>query len=312
MLDVIIALVPALIASVVIFGFNSLILVAVCVLSCVLFEYLSRKIMKRDNTVGDLSAVVTGILLAFNLPVSMCSKYIWMPVLGSAVAIIVAKQFFGGIGQNFVNPALAGRIFLMMSFTTQMSDWTAPIKWDGVKAVSTATPMASLSSAFSNSASLDSLDLPSLLQMFLGNHGGCLGETCSLALILGLIYMFVKKVISPVIPLTYIGTVAVLMFIAGHGSIQFTLYEILGGGLLLGAIFMATDYTTSPITTKGKFIYAIGCGLLTVAIRLFGSMNEGVSFSILIMNVLVPHIERLTAPKPFGTVKEKKEDKANV
>lgn len=309
MLNVIIALLPALIASVFIFGFRSLTVTAVAVASCVFFEYISRKIMKRENTISDLSAVVTGMLLAFNLPASMP---LWMVVIGSAVAIIVVKQFFGGIGQNFVNPALVGRIVLMASFPTDISSWVSPSKAD---AVTSATPLVPLGKMFtdgniSNDILANTDNLPSLLDMFIGQRQGCLGEVCAVALIIGGIYLVVRKIISPVIPLVYVGTVALIMLIAGKGNLQFVAYEILGGGLLLGAIFMATDYTTSPVTFKGKIIFALGCGIITSLIRLFGSLPEGVSFSIVIMNILVPHIENLTAPKPFGFKKEKKEKDA--
>lgn len=296
MLDVIIALIPALIAAVVIFGTQVLLVTLVCVGSAVLSEYLCRKVMKRHQTIGDLSAVVTGLLLAFNLPVSVP---LWIAALGSIIAIVVVKQMFGGIGQNFVNPALAARIILLVSFPSKMTGWTL----DGV---TTATPLASLKSGV-----VDSTALPSMVDMLLGKHGGCLGEVCSVALILGGIYLIVRKVISPAIPLSYIGTVAVFMLLAGKGSLEFTAYQLLSGGLLIGAIFMATDYTTSPVSFKGKIIFGIGCGLITAAIRVFGGYPEGVSFSIIIMNILVPHIERLTTAKPFGTPKkDKKAEKA--
>ncbi len=296
MLDVIIALIPALIAAVIIFGTQVLLVTLVCVGSAVLSEYLSRKVMKRHQTIGDLSAVVTGLLLAFNLPVSIP---LWIAALGSIIAIVVVKQMFGGIGQNFVNPALAARIILLVSFPSKMTGWTL----DGV---TTATPLASL-----KSGEIISAELPSMVDMLLGKHGGCLGEVCSVALILGGIYLIVRKVISPAIPLSYIGTVAVFMLLAGKGSLEFTAYQLLSGGLLIGAIFMATDYTTSPVSFKGKIIFGIGCGLITAAIRLFGGYPEGVSFSIIIMNILVPHIERLTTAKPFGTPKkDKKAEKA--
>lgn len=301
MLDVIIALVPALIASVVLFGFRSLLITAVCVISCVAFEYIARKIMKRDTTIGDLSAIVTGMLLAFNLPVSIP---LWMCVVGSFFAIVVIKQFFGGIGQNFVNPAIGGRIVMLVSFASAMTDWTAPLSWkNGIDAVTTATPLASLT------ANGDYSSLPSLLDMFLGIRGGCIGETCALALILGGVYLVIRKVIKPVIPLCFVGTVAVIMLIAGKGDFEFMLYEVLSGGLLLGAVFMATDYATSPLTTKGKIIFAVGCGIITSVIRLFANLPEGVSYSIIIMNILVPHIESFTKPRPFGAEKEKKEKK---
>ena len=301
MLDVIIALIPALIASIVIFGFRSLLITAVCVVSCVAFEYISRKIMKRDNTISDLSAIVTGMLLAFNLPVTIP---LWMCVIGCFFAIVVVKQFFGGIGQNFVNPAIGGRIVMLVSFSSAMTNWSEPLKWkDGLDAVSAATPLASLEAGGSTDA------LPSLLEMFLGVRGGCIGETCAVALLLGFVYLLIRRVIKPVIPLCFVGTVAVIMLIAGKGSFEFMLYEVLAGGLLLGAIFMATDYATSPLTTKGKVIFAIGCGVITAVIRLFANLPEGVSYSIIIMNILVPHIETLTKPLPFGAEKEKKSKK---
>ncbi len=296
MLDVIIAMIPALVASVIIFGYRSLVLTIVSVVSCVIFEFVSRKVMKRHNTIADLSAVVTGVLLAFNLPSTM--PY-WMVVIGAFVSIVIVKQFFGGIGNNFVNPALIGRIVLMASYPSQIGNFVAPFsyKLDDVDAVTTATPLAQMGNGG---------ELPSLLEMFLGIKGGCLGEVCILALLIGFIYLVARKVISPVIPLTYIGTVAVAMLIAGKGDFIYMLYQIMAGGLVLGAVFMATDYTTSPVSFKGKIIYAIGCGILTSLIRIFGALPEGVSFSIIIMNILVPHIEHLTTARPFGEVKEKK------
>ena len=296
MLDVIIALIPALIAAVVIFGTQVLLVTLVCVGSAVLAEYLSRKVMKRHQTIGDLSAVVTGLLLAFNLPVSVP---LWIAALGSIIAIVVVKQMFGGIGQNFVNPALAARIILLVSFPSAMSNWAVSTKFVNTSA----TPLAILGNEESTEA------LPSIIDMLLGKHGGSLGEVCSVALILGGIYLIVRRVISPAIPLSYIGTVAVFTFIAGGFDPTFVAYQILGGGLLLGAIFMATDYTTSPVSFKGKIIFGIGCGLITAAIRIFGSYPEGVSFSIILMNILVPHIERLTTAKPFGTPKKDKKAK---
>lgn len=301
MLDVIIALVPSLIAAVAIFGYRVLAVVAVTVGTSVLSEYLARKVMKRPGTLSDLSAVVTGLILAFNLPVTIP---LWMAAIGSMVAIIVVKQFFGGIGQNFVNPALMARIILFLSFTEAMTTWTKAFSWkDSVGAITAASPLSQINSVVSG-GSFDRL--PSLTQMFFGQRAGSLGEVCAAALILGGLFLLIRGVIHPAIPFTYIGTVAVFMLIAGKGDLTFVAYELMGGGLLLGAIFMATDYSTSPINLKGKIIFGIGCGLLTAAIRLFASMPEGVSFSIILMNLLVPHIERLTAPKPFGTPKEDK------
>ncbi len=301
MLDVIISLTPSFIAALVIFGYRVFMVTLVSVGTAVLAEYLSRKVMKRSNTIGDLSAVVTGLLLAFNLPVSIP---LWMAAIGSVVAIVVVKQMFGGIGQNFVNPALVGRIVLMSSFPSAMANWTAESKV--FDAVTTASPLSVLGTAFKD-GSLDLGDnMPGLVDMLIGHRQGSMGEVCAVALLLGFVYLLVRKVISPAIPLTYIGTVALFMLVAGRDSLTFVAYHVLAGGLLLGAIFMATDYSTSPINLKGKIVYGIGCGVITALIRLFGSLPEGVSFSIIIMNILVPHIERLTAPKPFGTPKEKK------
>lgn len=295
MLDVVIALIPTLVASVILFGPRVLAVTATTVITAVLSEFLARKVMKRHNTIGDLSAVVTGLILAFNLPVSIP---LWMAAIGSFFAIVVVKQMFGGIGQNFANPAIVARIVLLLSFGQAMGNWTAPLSWK-TDAVTTATPLAVLSGETAE-------ELPSLLDMFLGVRGGCLGETCSVALIAGGIYLLARKVISYKIPVAFIGTVAVVMLIAGKGDLEFVAYHLMSGGVLLGAFFMATDYSTSPIKSNAKIVFGIGCGLLTCLIRLFASLPEGVSFAILIMNLLVPHIETIMAPKPFGTVKEKK------
>lgn len=301
MLDVIISLCPALIASVIIFGLRALAVTAVTVAACVLSEYISRKVMKRSNTIGDLSAIVTGMLLAFNLPATIP---FWIAALGGAVAIVVVKQMFGGIGQNFVNPAITARIVLLVSFASAMSNWPVPRQGlvnFGVDAVTGATPLAVMAGSEG--------EMPSLLNMLYGIRGGCLGETCAVALIIGGLFLVARKVISPAIPLSFIGTVAVIMIIAEKGSLTGLAYQLLSGGLLLGAIFMATDYATSPISFKGKIVFGIGCGLITCLIRIFGSYPEGVSFSIIIMNILVPHIEKLTTPKPFGTPKKEKKAK---
>ena len=308
MLDVLIALLPALIASVVLFGFRALAVTAVSVGCCVLFEFLSRKAMRRPNTIGDLSAAVTGVILAFNLPASIP---FWMVVFGALISIVVVKQMFGGIGQNFVNPALLARIVLMVSFPKAMlASWPTPFAWKDAStadAITSATPLAILKSGDGT--------LPSLFNMCFAK-AGCLGEVCAAALVLGGLYLMIRRVISPIIPLCFIGTVGVCMllygFTKGENAWTFALYELVSGGLLLGAFFMATDYATSPISIKGKIIFAIGCGLITSLIRLFGNMNEGVSFSIVLMNILVPHIDRLTVPKPFGMEKDKKEKKAEV
>ncbi len=308
MLDVIIALAPAGVAAVFIFGLPALLVIATCVVAAVLAEYVSRIVMKRDQTIGDLSAVVTGLLLAYNLPANIP---LWMAALGSVIAIVVIKQMFGGIGQNFVNPALAARIILMSSFPGKMSagafSGTNVIGWD-VDGATGATPMSFVNLAEGSVA--DVAEAPTLMNMFLGTTSGCLGEVSALALILGGLYLIARKVISPIIPCVYVGAVAVIMAIAFGFDMYTVAYEILGGGLLIGAIFMATDYTTSPITSKGKVVYALGCALITCVIRLFGSLPEGVSYSIIIMNILVPHIENMTTPLPFGAVKEKKKKEA--
>lgn len=295
MLDVIIALLPAAVAACVIFGPRAFLLIAVCVITCVLSEFVCRKIMKRENTIGDLSAVVTGILLAFNLPVTLNPL---MAVFGGIVAIVVAKQMFGGIGQNFVNPALTARIVLMSSFPSPMSTWVKPFYYlsGTADATTTASPLGILKEGTGES-------LPSHLDLFLGINAGCLGETCALALLIGGIYLVLRKVIHPAVPLCYLGTAALISLFAGRDVVT----ELLTGGIMLGAIFMATDYTTTPISLKGRIVFAIGCGILTMLIRIFGSLPEGVSFSIILMNILVPYIERLTRPKPFGAQPKGKE-----
>lgn len=293
MLKVIIATIPAMIASVAFFGLRALRLIAVSVLSCVAFEYIYEKLLKKPITIGDLSAVVTGILLAFNVPSTLP---LWTVVIGAAFAIIVVKQLFGGIGLNFANPALTARIVLGLSYTSRMTSWVFPKTISG-DVVATATPLA----IYANGTGT----MPNLLDMFVGSTGGVLGETSALALLIGFVFLVATKVISPVIPVTYVATVAVFAALLGVNPIVY----ILGGGLLLGAIFMATDYTTSPYTTKGKIIFGIGLGLITVMIRRFASMTEGVSYAILLMNLLVPYINRGTRQKPLGAPKKVKEAK---
>lgn len=280
MLDVIIALLPTVVVSAFLFGARTLLLTAVCVAACVAFEYLFCRVTKREQTIGDLSACVTGIILAMNLPVTFP---LWMAIIGCLVAIIVVKEMFGGIGQNFANPALVGRIVLFVSFASYMTDWTA----NKGLVVASATPLGGAEASY--------------LDLFLGLHGGVFGETCALTLLIGLGYMLWKKIITPTIPLVYIGGVFVLSAILGADPLA----QILSGGLMLGAIFMATDYTTSPVTEKGKVIYALGCALITVVIRLYGSYAEGVSFAILLMNILTPHIDNMTQQVPFGGVNKK-------
>lgn len=301
MLDVIIALIPALAMAIYIFGLRALMVTLVSVAACVFFEWGYRKLMKLDCTIGDLSAVITGMLLAFCLPANV--PY-WIPVIGALFSIVIVKQLYGGIGRNFVNPALAGRAFILLSWTTIATTWMEPFSYSsifnlGADAVTGATPMASI-----HAGVIPNIEMT---KMFLGYIGGSLGEVSALALIVGGVYLLLRKVISLRIPLSYILTVAVLTFIfpkGGNDHFQWMMYNLLGGGLMLGAIFMATDYATSPATKNGQIIYGVGCGLLTVFIRYFGSYPESVSFSILIMNVCVWLIDKYTLPRRFGVSKE--------
>ena len=280
MLNVIIGLLPACIAGVIIFGYMAAVNLIVCVVSCVVFEYLSRKIMKRTQTISDLSAVVTGLLLGMNLPAAINPL---IGVVGSFVAIVVVKQLFGGIGQNFANPAIVGRIVLMLSFTSQMSEWCLPFYYrNSADVVTGATPLVSGDASY--------------LDLFLGNVGGCLGETSALALLIGGLYLVVTRTISLHAPLAFIGTAALLTLVTG-GDVG---YQVLSGGLILGAFFMATDYVTSPITPKGQIVFGILLGVLTGIFRIFGASAEGVSYAIIISNLMVPLIEKVTIPVPFG------------
>ena len=298
MKNVVIALMPALLVAVYVFGLQALILTATCVASCVIFEGLTRKILDRPQTIGDFSAVVTGVILSFNLPAGLP---LWMAIIGSYVAIVVVKQLFGGLGQNFVNPAIVGRIVLFTSFATPMTTWPvtnrmSSVLWNSdasnatVDTITGATPLA----LFSNAK-----DVPSNMDMFLGTINGSMGEISAAALLLGGIYLIVKKIIEPTIPAAFIGTVAVVAMMLGFDPV----FHICAGGVMLGAIFMATDYVTSPLTTKGKIIFGIGCGFLTMIIRIFASYPEGVSFALLLMNILVPHIDKWTKLKLNGIPK---------
>ncbi len=288
MLDVIIALMPAVIASVLIFGYRSALVIGVCVASAVLSEFLFQKIIKTPVLVGDLSACVTGLLLAMNLPVSIP---LWQAALGSVFAIVVVKSLFGGIGKNFANPAITARIMMLIAFAGTMTAFTAPLSPD---LASTATPLEALK--------VMGTDLPSLKDMLLGLRGGCLGETCALALVIGGIYLILRGVISWVTPVCFTGTVFVLSLI--YGGFDFAVYQVLAGGLMLGAFFMATDYSTTPTRPWGKVIFGVGCGIITAAIRFYGSYPEGVSFSILLMNILTPYIDKWTRPTPIGGKKK--------
>lgn len=291
MLDVVIALMPAVIASYFIFGLRALALIAITTVACLAFEWLSRKIMGRANSLSDCSALVTGILLALNFPVGL--PY-WIAVLGAFFAIVLSKQIFGGLGDNFTNPAITARIILSVSFPSQMtsylvrSDVLAPKLTTSYDLVTSATPLALLKN--------DPGQLPSNWQLFFGTNSGVIGEVSILALCLGAAYLLIKKVIDPVIPLSFIGSC--LLFVSLTG--QDPLVHLLSGGLVLGAFFMATDYVTSPITYSGKLIFGLGCGLIAGLIRSYASSYEGVSYAILLMNVLTPHINNWTWQKPLG------------
>ena len=280
---VIIALMPALVASVIIFGPRALLVTAVTVAAAVLFEFAWCHLRHQPDSIQDLSAVVTGLLLAFNVPSTIP---LWMPVVGAFVSIVIVKELFGGIGRNFANPAIVGRMVLAVSFTSRMTAFPFPNTLSGVDALTSATPLA----AAGNGAQLPYLDL------LLGTHGGVLGETCSLALIIGGVFLIAVGTIKATIPVTYLATVAVISLLTGHDP----LVQLLSGGLLLGAFFMATDYTTSPYTTKGQIVYGLLLGVITCGIRFWGNMAEGVSYAILIMNLLVPYINALTRHRPLG------------
>ena len=314
MLDVIIAMLPALIWSVVEFGVRAIAVTLVSVAGSVFFEWLYRNILKKPQSVGDLSAVVTGMLLAFVCPVNVAY---WQILIGDAFAIIMVKQLFGGIGKNFLNPALAGRAFMLASFASTMSgNWIDPaVSKAGIAStadiVTAATPLTYLKGDDIAATFQTLTETYSVGDMFLGKCGGSLGEVSALCLLLGLVWLLFRKVISWHIPVSYIATVAVLTLIfprGGTDAVQWMLYNLFGGGLMLGAIFMATDYSTSPITKKGQLIYGVGCGLFTVFIRYFGSYPEGVCYSIMVMNCVAPLIDKCTKPARFGVVKSEKKE----
>ena len=303
MLDVCIALLPALIGAIVFFGARALTLTALSVAGCVFFEWAYRRIMKKDNTTGDLSAVVTGILLAYTLPANC--KW-WLPIIGAFFAIVVVKQLYGGIGKNFLNPALAGRAFLLASYALFMTTWVVPGSLTsviGADATTMATPLSYMKAGEA---------LPQYFtfkSMFLGTMPGCLGEVSALALLIGGVYLLARKVITWHIPVSFIGSVALLTLIfgsrnGGYTHVEWMLDNLLSGGLLLGAFFMATDYSTSPVTAPGRIIYGVGCGALTVLIRVFGGFPEGVSFAILIMNCCAWMFDKHTQRRQFGVSRE--------
>lgn len=287
MSDVVIALAPAATYGCILFGLRALAVLITSVSVAVLCEFLWNKALKKPNTIKDMSAVVTGLLLGMNLPPTLP---LWQAAIGSAAAIIVVKQMFGGLGHNFANPAIAARIILLVSFPASMTRFTEPVS----DAVTSATPLAGTAGTLS------------FKTLFFGMHAGSIGETSAFLLIVGGLYLVIRRVITPIIPVCFIGTVALLSLISGES----VMLSVLGGGLILGAVFMATDYTTSPTTSLGKAIFAVGCGIITFVIRKFGSLPEGVSYSILLMNILVPHINRFTLSKPFGFEKVKEAAKS--
>ena len=302
MKQVVIALLPATLAALFFFRLSALNVIFFCVAGAVGAEFLCQKISKQESTIGDFSAVVTGLLLAFNVPASLPW---WMCVLGAAFAIIVVKMVFGGIGNNFVNPALAARAFLLASFPVAMTMWTKTgINWvssGNIDAYTTATPLSFLKAGSNGVSALTDSGI-NIGNMLIGNIGGCIGETSAILIILGGLYLMYKGIINYVIPIFYIATVAILMFILGEFSFTFVIYELLSGGLMLGAFFMLTDYTTSPMTKKGQIIYAVLAGLITTVIRLYGGYPEGVSYSILFVNLMTPLIDKYTKTKVFGEV----------
>lgn len=311
MIWVIAALVPAMVASYLIFGIRAILLTSISVVTAVLVEAIICKMVKKPVSIGDFSAVLTGILLAFNVSPSLPW---WMVVIGSAFSIAVAKMAFGGLGSNFINPALAGRAFLMACYPSAMTSWVAPNlgTLSGISGITSATPLANIKTAMAN-GSFQALDFQdALVNLLTGNVGGCIGETSAVALLIGAVILLYKHIIGFTIPVMYIGTVFLLFWLFNgtgqyftSGAIIIPTYHILSGGLFLGAFFMATDMVTSPINRRGKLVFGIGCGVLTFIIRKFGGYPEGVSYSILIMNLMVPHIERYTRPTIYGEVKKR-------
>ena len=305
MMWVLIALLPALAMGVYVFGINALIMTLVCIASCVFFEWAYEKVMKRPNTVKDLSAVVTGTLIAFNVPSTLP---IWMAILGCFVAIVLVKQLYGGIGKNFANPAIVARIVLLVSFATQMTTWPLPIAQQTADATTGATPLAIVGSV------RVARTLPSLMNLFVGTVGGSIGEVSTIALLIGFAILIWKKIIVPHTTVAFVGTVFVFAFlyylvnpIRGASAVHMGLYHVMAGGVMLGAIFMATDYVTSPIMPLGKIIMGVGCGLFTMIIRFFAGYPEGVSFSILLMNIMTPLIDMLCIKLAYGGGAKKNE-----
>lgn len=300
MLDVVIALIPAIIGAVYFFGLNALKLILISVASAIFFEAAIQKLLKKEVSISDYSAVITGILLAFNLP---ANAPWWIPVFGSGFAIIIVKQLFGGLGSNFMNPALAARAVLLASWPNIMSNYVLP----GADAVTGATPLAIMKfggadAGASATVAQAGAELPALMDMFIGNIGGAIGETSAALLLIGAVYLMIRKVINWKTPVFYVATTAVMLLVLGVEADQL-MYHILGGGLILGAFFMATDYASAPVTSLGQIIFGLGAGALTALIRVKGGFPEGVSYSILLMNVASPLIEKFTSPKIFGRAK---------
>ena len=306
MLDVIVALLPTTAVGIWFFGVPAVWMIATCVATCLVTEALCRLVMKRENTIGDLSAVVTGLLLALNLPAGLP---LWMAVVGSVFAIGVAKQVFGGLGMNPFNPALAARAFMLISFTGPMTTWLRPLWWKTPEAMTTATPLAAMKRLYGCDVVAQATPhvqkalehLPSLRDLLVGNMPGCIGEVSVFALAVGAVYLLWRKVITWHIPIVFLVTVWLYAFFAGGAPAHL---QVLTGGVMIGACFMATDYVTSPTTAKGKLVFGFGCGLLCMLIRQFGAYPEGCSFAILIMNAVCPLINRWTQPKPFGQRKK--------
>ncbi|MGL6107627.1 RnfABCDGE type electron transport complex subunit D [Romboutsia sp.] len=302
MKQVIIALLPATLAALYFFRLSAANVIFFCVVGAVGSEFLFQKICKKESTIGDFSAIVTGLLLAFNVPATLPW---WMCLLGSAFAIIVVKMVFGGIGNNFVNPALAARAFLLASFPVAMTAWTKTgVNWvssGNIDAYTTATPLSFLKQGTEGVNTLTASGV-SLTDLIIGNVGGCIGETSAILLLLGGVYLIYKGVITYVIPTYYIGTVFILTFILGGFNLNFAIYEVMAGGLMIGAFFMLTDYTTSPMTQKGQIIYAVLAGVIATVIRMYGGYPEGVSYSILLVNVVTPLIDKYVKDKVFGEV----------
>jgi electron transport complex protein RnfD len=296
MANVLVAMAPAFAVGVYVFGLRVITLTLICVIASVGFEWLYNKMLKKQQTAGDLSAAVTGVLIAFNVPSSL--PY-WIAIIGCFIAIIIIKQLFGGLGRNFVNPAITARIVLFVSFATQMTTWPLPSMSTVTDATTGATPLG----LWAVDKSVDIMSQVTNTEMFLGFIGGCVGEVSAFALLIGGIYLIWKKIISPIIPVAFIGTVFVIALITS-GSFSMAIFHVFAGGVMLGAFFMATDYVTSPTLPMGKIIFGVGCGVLTMVIRIWGAYPEGVSFSILLMNVATPLIEKYTIEKSYGGAKK--------